>query len=90
MGHEQILVRVAENGRMSIPARHRKLLGLESGGLLIADIEDGVLHLRPVRDVLAALQAKVRQYIPPGKNLADELIAERREEVARDEWNNDT
>jgi bifunctional DNA-binding transcriptional regulator/antitoxin component of YhaV-PrlF toxin-antitoxin module len=70
---------------MSIPAKHRKVLGVEAGGLLVADIEDGVLRLRAVRDVVASLQAKVRQYIPAGKSLVDELIAERRQEAAREE-----
>ncbi len=70
---------------MSIPAKHRRLLGVETGGLLVADIEDGALRLRPIREVLASLQAKVRQYIPPGTNLVESFIAERRAEAAREE-----
>ncbi len=86
MGHDRLTIRVAENGRMSIPAKYRKLLGVEFGGLLVAELENGELRLRPIREVLAALQAEVRQYIAPGgPDLTDELIAERRAEAAREE-----
>lgn len=85
MGHDTVLARVAENGRLSIPARQRKLLGLEKGGVVVIQEKDGELRIRSVRDVVADLQAQVRQYFPKSDvSPVDELIAERRAEAERE------
>ncbi len=81
---------MAENGRLSIPARQRKQLGLEDGGMVITRVENGELRIRPVRAVLAELQDKVSGRlaaagVKPGERLSDQLIADRREEAAREE-----
>jgi AbrB family looped-hinge helix DNA binding protein len=81
---------MSETGRLSIPAKQRKELGLEEGGMVVARVENGELRIRPVRTVLRELQAKVSGLlaaagVKPGTLLSEELIAERREEVARDE-----
>ena len=83
MGHEHILVRLAQNGRMSIPAKHRKRLGVEPGRL-VGDIENRELRLRSIRDVLAELQATVRRYRADDdtESAVDWLIQERRREFA--------
>ena len=57
------MVRVSDNGRLSIPAKQRKLLGIENGGMVVVSVENGELHIRPVRAVLAELQDKVSQYL---------------------------
>ncbi|MBV8867902.1 MAG: hypothetical protein JOY65_00575 [Acetobacteraceae bacterium] len=85
MSHETALIKVAENGRLSVPARQRKLLGLEGGGLVVARIEGGELRIRPVRDVIAELQARVARYDTESDGGVDWLLQERRREVARDE-----
>ena len=89
-GDDRQLVRMSGSGRISIPARQRRQLGLDGGGMVVTRIEDGELRIRPVRAVLAELQAKVGTLlvaagIKPGTLLSDELIAERRAEVAREE-----
>lgn len=45
---------------------------------------DGELHVRPRRDVLKRIQAMLRPYAPSEGSVADELIADRRTEAARD------
>ncbi len=84
MGHDFALVRMAENGRISIPAKQRKLLGLEQGGLVVVAIENGELRLRPVRDVVADLQARVRRQVRNHEGATERLLAMRREEVDRE------
>ena len=84
MGHESVVVKVAENGRLSIPARQRKLIGLDDGGLVVARVEDGEIRLRPVKAVLAAIQAEVRQHLAGSGETVDRFLADRREEAARE------
>ena len=85
MGHDSVLVKVAGNGRLSIPAKQRKLLGLDDGGMLVARVENGELRLRPVRAVLAEIQAEVRKHMTGSGETVDRFLADRREEAAREE-----
>lgn len=78
MGHH---VRMAANGRLVIPAEIRAALGMEGGGAFVAEIEGGAVRLRPLRDVVAEVQAEVRRYVPANVLLSDELIRERRREA---------
>ncbi len=83
MGPGSVLVRMAENGRLSIPAKQRKLLGLGDGGLLVVEVLDGELRLRPIDDLVTELQARVRKQIGD-RGGSDRLLAMRREEAARE------
>jgi AbrB family looped-hinge helix DNA binding protein len=85
LGHDSVLVKVAGNGRLSIPAKQRKLIGLDDGGLVVARVEDGELRLRPVRAVLADIQAKVSKRLAGSGETVDRFLADRREEAAREE-----
>lgn len=77
-------LKVNENGRVVIPAEFRRTLGINSGDELIARVEDDELRITTVKARIARAQRLVRQYIKPGRSLADELIAERRREVRRE------
>lgn len=85
MGHESTVIRVAENGRLSIPAKQRKLMGLEGGGMVVARVENGELHLRPVKALLTELQARVRQHLGGSGESMERLLADRREEASRED-----
>jgi AbrB family looped-hinge helix DNA binding protein len=85
MGHDRILVKLEQNGRLSIPARQRRLLNLEHGGLMVAEVHDGELRLRPARTVLADLRDKVSADLARSGDSVDRFIADRRAEAARDE-----
>jgi AbrB family looped-hinge helix DNA binding protein len=77
-------VRIAAGGRIVIPARLRKELGLRTGDPVILDVEDGALRVRSLDAAIARAQELVAQYVPADVSLADELIRERREEAARE------
>jgi len=47
-------------------------------------VVDGELHVRPRRDFLKRIQTMLRPYAPENGSVADELIADRRAEAARD------
>jgi AbrB family looped-hinge helix DNA binding protein len=74
-------LRVSENGRVVIPAEFRKALGINPGDEVIARVEENELRITTVKARIDRAQQLVRQYIKPGRALADELIAERRREA---------
>ena len=74
-------VKMAGNGRVVIPVEVRNELGLEAGATLVVEVEDGAIKLIPFSEVLRRIRAEVRRYIPPGQDLAAELIEERRREA---------
>jgi len=47
-------------------------------------IEGDVLKVESYRSRVRRVQESLAKYIPPGRSLADELIAERREEARRE------
>ncbi len=67
-------------GRLVIPARYRKTLGLKPGDEVRLVLEDDVLRIMSARQAIARAQSIVRQYVGKGRNLSEELICERREE----------
>jgi antitoxin PrlF len=71
-------------GRLQIPARVRRELGLKDGDAVIMETVEGELRVRPYRDVLAEIQGRLRRYVPEGVSLSDELIADRRAEAERE------
>ncbi len=74
---------LGEGGRLVIPAEYRKALGLKPGDKVILVLEEGELKVITLRQAVERAQALVRQYIPEGRSLSQELIRERREEAAR-------
>jgi AbrB family looped-hinge helix DNA binding protein len=77
-------LRVNENGRVVIPASFRKALGINAGDELVLRIEDDELRITTLKRRVERAQRRVRRYIKPGRSLADELIAERREAAKRE------
>ena len=73
-------VRLGEQGRLVIPAALRKSLGFQPGYKLIARLEDGRLVLEKQETVQRRLKARF-SHLRKDTSLADELIAERREEA---------
>ena len=77
--------RISENGRIVIPAAFRKAMGLKGGDTVTLSLDDGGLHIQTQRQRIARAQAMVREFIGSERSLADELIAERRQEAKREE-----
>lgn len=74
-------VKLGKQGRLVIPASLRHELGLELGDELVARAEEG----RLIFETRAAVVARLRERFKNIEgSLADELIAERREDAARE------
>lgn len=80
-------LRLGPDGRVLIPAAFREALGLSEGDALIASIDNGELNLLTRRAAVRRAQAIVRQFVPEGVSLVDELIDDRRREVEREQRN---
>ena len=73
------VVKLGSRGRLVVPARLLRELGLESGAELVARAEDGRLVLEPKAAAVARLR---RRFQDVQGSLAEELLAERRAEAA--------
>ena len=80
-------VQVRPDGRIIVPAAFSQALGVKEGENLIAEIVEGELHLLPIPAAVRKAQAIVRQFVPEGISLVDELLEDRRREVEREERN---
>ena len=80
----QARARINQQGRIVIPAECRAAAGIKPGDeLLIEAVGEGELHLRTKEQALREAQQIVARY-SAGRDLVAELIAERREEAARE------
>lgn len=77
-------LRMAEDGRVVIPAEMRRAMLVDETGVLTARVVEGELRVLAPGAALARLQEMVRDSVPEGVSLADELIAERRAEARRE------
>ena len=81
----QIWTQVRSDGRVVIPAAYRHHLGIEKGGHVLLQYEDGEVRMVGRDTAIARVQAMVAKYVPEGVSLVDELLAERRREVEQEE-----
>ena len=72
--------KIAEGGRVVIPAGYRKSLGVQVGDEVILVLENREVRILTQQRAIEKAQALVRRYVPEGRSLVDELIRERREE----------
>jgi bifunctional DNA-binding transcriptional regulator/antitoxin component of YhaV-PrlF toxin-antitoxin module len=80
----QAWTQIGEGGRVVIPAVIRAALGVGVGDTVLLRFDRGELRILTPRQAIRRAQELVRQYVPGGRSLADELIAERRAEAARE------
>ena len=74
----EIKTRLTEGGRVVIPVEYRQALGLQVGDELIMRLENGEVRIFTPRQAVKHAQELIRNYIPQGRFLSDELLAERR------------
>jgi AbrB family looped-hinge helix DNA binding protein len=79
-----LLTRIGEGGRLVIPAEHRRALGLKTGDAVIVALEADGLRITTRRAALARARRLLREVIPEGVSLVDELLADRRREAANE------
>ena len=69
-----------------IPVAVRRQLGLSEGSQVLVKVEDsGALQVTSRSQALTRIRREIRKYIPAGQDLAEELIRDRRAEVARED-----
>jgi AbrB family looped-hinge helix DNA binding protein len=80
-------VKLGPDGRVVVPAPFREMLGLKEGDTLIASAESGELKFMTIQAAVRRAQKMLRQFVPEGVSLVDELIEDRRREVEEEERN---
>jgi AbrB family looped-hinge helix DNA binding protein len=80
---QTVEVTVGPQGRLVVPARLRRRLGIETGDVLVARAQDDRLVLER-RDAILARVRRLLADVPAGVSMVDELIAERRAEAKRE------
>jgi AbrB family looped-hinge helix DNA binding protein len=83
MAHERFTTHVGDRGRFVLPADVRRRLHLEPGDLLVIDVDDDTLVVRKATDVAHGFRGFLRD-TAPGRDLAGELLDERRVEAERE------
>src|ERR1700722_16615642 len=81
---ETVTSRLNDDGRIVIPAKIRKSMGLKPGDVVVMSLEDGVLRLESHLARIRRIQEEFKKFATPGTLASDELIAERREEARRE------
>ena len=81
---QTIEVTVGPQGRLVVPAPLRRRLGIEAGDVLVARAQDERLVLERRDAILARVRGRLAA-VPDDVSMVDELIAERREEAARED-----
>ncbi len=79
-----VRVKLSKDGGVIIPEAYREAIGLRAGDDAILLLDDGEVRLFSVEWGLRRAQEIVRECVPEGRSLSDELIAERRAEAERE------
>ncbi len=77
---DQIKTKITEGGRVVIPVEYRRALQLDIGDEILFTLNDGEITIIPRKEALKRAQDIVSRYCS-SRSLADELIAERRQEA---------
>ena len=82
--NEVYRAKLNDEGRLVIPAACRKRLGMSPGQELLLQISEQGLLVYTQDLAVKRLQDWVTARVPPGVSIVDELIADRRDEAARE------
>jgi AbrB family looped-hinge helix DNA binding protein len=80
----RVRLKIDSAGRVLIPASIREAMGLEEGNVVLAWLKHGELRLVGAKAASAHAQRLARELIAGPDSLADQLIADRREEAKRE------
>ncbi len=83
-----VISRINDNGRIVIPARIRRDMGLRPGDVVVMSLEEGVLRIESQLARIRRIQEEFMPFANSAVLASDELITERREESSREmeEW----
>lgn len=76
--------KIVDGGKLVIPVSYRRELGIDVGDTVVMEIADGELRVRSLDAAIANAQRLMRQLVPENVSLSDELVADRRDEAARE------
>lgn len=76
-------VKLGEGGRLVIPVAMREALGVKPGDDIALEVVDGELRVKSYLSVIKEIQARVQALVPPGVDIVEDFLAERREEQRR-------
>ena len=82
---EQVRATVGPGGRVVIPAEYRAALGIEEGDAVYMRLDGEELQLVSDATETRRVREMIARYVPEGVSLVDDLIRERRREVAAEE-----
>jgi AbrB family looped-hinge helix DNA binding protein len=74
-------VKIIDGGKLIIPAAFRRKLGIDTGDTVVIELGEDGLHVRSLSSAVRRAQEIVREFLPDGTDLADELIADRKIEA---------
>ena len=78
-------VKIADGGRIVIPAHVRRRLGLEVGTDVVMTVEDDHETLMNAEAARQRAKQRIQRYIRPGgTSVSEELMAERKKEAQRE------
>jgi AbrB family looped-hinge helix DNA binding protein len=77
----QAATRLGSGGRLVIPARLRKALGLRTGAELVLSVRGSEIRVCSREEALRRVQERVCRLIPARVSLVDELIRDRQREA---------
>ena len=79
-------MKMSEGGRVVVPAEIRRTLNIKDGDTVLWEMVDGSARLSTRNARHDEARALFQKYCPPqtDRSIADELIAERRAEAARE------
>jgi AbrB family looped-hinge helix DNA binding protein len=80
-----VKAKVDSQGRVLIPAAIRDAMKMKPGGHVAMYLDEDGLHLVTRHIASERLRREIATHVPEGVSLADELIADRRAEAAREE-----
>ncbi|MGB7877081.1 MAG: AbrB/MazE/SpoVT family DNA-binding domain-containing protein [Anaerolineales bacterium] len=72
---------ISKGGRLVVPAKLRKELQIETGDEIVLRLENGSIRLIPLNQAVNLAQKLVKQYVPVGTSLVEELIQARHTEA---------
>ena len=80
-----VRAKIDSQGRVLIPAAIRDAMKMKPGGHVAMYLDEDGLHLVTREFTREQLRREIAAHVPEGVSLADELIADRRAEAAREE-----
>lgn len=71
-------------GRILVPLKVRRELGLAENADLILRVEDGELRMHTREEAIRRARERLKRLKKPGESVVDGFLAERREEARRE------